>query len=144
VNRLSFGSFDIAIENGRIANIFQIQDTVEVSMNLSDIECPSSFLLSFGSAFYYLSDLDDIIINVSEILDSRSEYTYKRRVQKVSVISLFIIFGLLMINFIIFSVINDKNKVIQTQVTLNSATISMLDKLKKQLADRESFFLKMV
>lgn len=135
--------YNIETEKGYITHIQN--STVIAAMpsyDLGGVNCPAEYVIAFASAFAYLTDSATHSIDIPEIQKQKSEFQYQKRFRKTGFIYLIVLFSLLVGNFAIFFYLNDDNKKIQAQVSVDATTIALLERLHKQLMERQEFLNK--
>jgi hypothetical protein len=137
---MTAGNYTLAIEKNKIVNITSPDTNESKSINLSGIECPSEYLLSFSVAFSHLIKFSTAAASIPQVNEALTEYRYNRKFRKTGIIYVCVIFCMLLINFLIFSYLNDCNKEIQSKLAISASDVALVDKLKKQIADRANFF----
>lgn len=137
---LNTGNYNVAIEKNKIVNISAPEILESKDLDLSGVACASEYLLAFSAAFSHFTKAEHSTIHIPQIDEALSEYGFKRKFRNTGIIYAFVIFGLLVVNFALFSYWNDRNKDMQARVAISSSDVALVDKLKKQIIDRESFF----
>ncbi|MBS1624343.1 MAG: hypothetical protein JST83_10010 [Bacteroidetes bacterium] len=140
VSTLETLPYNIEIENGYLTHI-QTSPVAATAQpyDVGGIICPAGYLIAFASAFAYLTDSTTHLIDIAEVREQNSEFQYQKRFRKTGFVYLIVLFSLLLVNFIVFFYLNDDNKKIQAQVSVDATTISLVDRLHKQLSERQEF-----
>jgi hypothetical protein len=97
-------------------------------------------LIAFGAAIRYwqLNDINDGI-STSAILSSRLSFIYNYLIRKIIPIVVIPLFAMLLLNFLLFSNIYNKNQQLKIQLNDYQGSIARYDTLKKEYNLRQQF-----
>ncbi len=101
-------------------------------------EVTKNTLLSFAAAFSSLLNLQTDII--PSVAGSREEFKQKTIFQKTLKVSLAGIFLLLLVNYFAFDHFWKKSNELKSRYSLNQESVQKLEKLKKEIAEKEQFY----
>jgi len=108
--------------------------------NIGDDELDDQLILAFSKAFSKLINIPETLHHVELIQQEEEKYIYSHLFQKLKWGGLVGIFGLLLINFMIFNYLNNKNQQTGVQLSMHQSQLNQLNNLKSRYQEKQAFF----
>lgn len=131
----------LEIENDKIIAVSKNESIGSaIKYNIGTDELSQSLLLAFSKAFTRLVQIPSEIYNVDIIAKEEENYIYTNLFQKLKWGGLIGVFSLLLINFMLFNHLNNKNQATGVQLSMHQNQLLQLDELKKEYQKKQLFF----
>lgn len=97
-------------------------------------------LLPFSKAFANLIGAPSVLSNTVVIAEEEEKFLYSNLFEKLKWAGLIGIFGVLVVNFLLFTYFNNKNQKSGIQLSMYQSQLDQLGKLKNKFQEKQMFF----
>lgn len=118
---------------------YKIQDPLSFALKVDNEVIPPQYILAYATAFQLIlhEKLDLIEVDEPSIKENLLELSSKLKFEKRGTFALLCFFLLLLINFLIFNIYNDKNSELLGRAGQQSNLYANRDKLEKEVKEKE-------
>jgi hypothetical protein len=127
---------EISFLEGIIQSIGKSKGPSE-TVKIGDEHIPIFHVPAFASALGYFVGSTNSFFDSTLLVNEKTNYAYRRIIKKGGFAFLIALFVLLLINFVVFSIQNDKQRKLSEELTFNQSTIEQLSSIKKEIAEKE-------
>lgn len=136
-------SYSIVLVNNEIDSVQSTKEkngATDASISFSGIALQQKYAIAFASAFHFLALAANDSVKSEKVSSLQKEFKHFRyfKFTLVSLLSL-LLFSLLL-NAVLFSSYNEKNKYLTDKVNLNKDQLILIDTLEKKLSEKKQFF----
>lgn len=133
--------YQLNIAQDEIATVLSLkEELINSKYQLGEDEIQHRLLLAFSVSFVNLLDIPTELYNASFIKESADEYYYSFLFTKLKWNGLIGLFGVLLINFMLFNYFNNKNQASGVQLSMFKEQLSQLNLLKQRHQEKQIFF----
>lgn len=134
--------YNLATKDNKIVSFSINENTNSSIINIGEQALQSNEILSYAVALQFLIGLDINCKNISKVEQQAGDWNEKLFFKKAGWAIMLFFLALLLINFILYSFYDNKNKELQQQRYGSGNQFSLQENLQKQVTQKEEFLQK--
>lgn len=140
VSKIDLGDLEIDIKRKSVEKINLNQNTELIK----DLGIQNESLIAFSAGFntYINTSTNKSSLHIG-FSENRISYNFYKKIKLTLILSSIILFTILLVNFFIFSSLNDKANALEITLNLNGSASEKIELLQKKINERESLMMKL-
>lgn len=139
---LKCDTYSLKISNNKIAEIEKVDlGNNKIIFNIGGENIPDNVIIAFSAAFRYFTGNEESVCYKADECSS-NDFFYKRIFTYSGWIALFVIFFILLANFIVFDNYRQRQSELSSRLSVNQDLLKQIDTLKNELSVKQIFIEK--
>ncbi|MBN2788272.1 MAG: hypothetical protein JXQ69_08125 [Paludibacteraceae bacterium] len=130
-------SYNISIKNGLIESTNKTNDNNSNFTLIGEERIEYPYVIPYATGLSYFINKYETDSNNFQITEDQYNHAYLKIIKKGGIAFLLLIFVILLINFFIFCIQNDRQKSLAKELSQYQSTILQLTNLKSEIAEKE-------
>lgn len=136
--KFSLPNYQVIIKDGEIQDVRKTADLPEdKEFSIEDDTISINYLIPFTSCINHFKKTDSPFLDLHMINEQRKNFLYKRLFRFCAWIVLFFLFTSLMVNYLIYEKVRNKNQLLLEQVDSNKELLKKIQQKQSLLKTRE-------